>query len=308
MTETYPLELSETLEIFTGPRIIPDEAVADIKELLDKNAPLANGDRLSEWAAAASNQQPDDYLKMAERTFENTILLGSCSTHLAAQLAGDIGIHRPRRLHEHNQSVTNVFMEAFAPQEPQDPRDRILPAMFSLQDIGKALCVATTGNNKGQHGHNLRVARNLLPAIDESVLSLDEKRVIDLLVDQRYLGPALQQITKGAAVDEVAGFAKRHIDTLRNQCPDDYRDRFDHQLYVSYMADAGAHTLRAYYMNAETHQLEADVTREQSRRHPGHPGGYTLDFLFEPAPRPLALKHPGHVALMHQVFPDLEIV
>jgi len=115
--------------------------------------------------------------------------------------------------------------------------------------------------NRDQAYHNDRVARNVLTPLSSDVLTTDEKTVIQLLIQQNSIGTALRRHgEKGAPLDEIVADANQELDRLREQCPPDYRERFDDYLVVSYLADAGAHTQRARYKAAETGEIMVDVT------------------------------------------------
>jgi len=229
----------------------------------------------------------------------------------------NIRIPRERRLFEHNQSVCNTYDRVLA-AHMTDPRDRILKPMLSLQDGGKTHAVAMTllanpahmRPNSSQAEHNIRVANNVLDPVPTDILSADEKTVIKLLVQQTSIGTALRKHQeKGKSFDEVIAEAELELNHLRTECPDDYNDRFDDYLVVTYLSDAGAHTQQARYVDVPTEEIYPDVTLED-RFNPtptGSESRLTLDRLFSEAPQDtnkLRLHAPKHLAVMRHLFPE----
>lgn len=308
MAELQTISRVHTLEILTNSRAIPGEVADRIDTMLDEDTSIVNVDRFSEVVAGLADpnrQNTPESLHAA--TFDQVLLLGSCSIEMAWLQAGDLNIPRPRRLHEHNQSTMNVYGQYLAPAST-DPRDRILRPMFMLQDGGKSLCVAQTGSNRAQSVYNDRVARNVLDPISSDVLSRDEKTVIPLLMKD-FIGKALRRHgEKGHELDDVVAEARQELEQLYAQCPDDYRDHFDYLLITSYLGDAGGHTQKAYYIDAATGEKRQDVTDTNRYNPDGSETMMTLDRLFSEAPTDidtLRLHQPKHRAVIGRLFPGL---
>jgi hypothetical protein len=144
--------------------------------------------------------------------------------------------------------------------------------------------------------------------VPSEVLTTDEKTVIKLLIRQGAIGKALgRHGDKGAPLDEVVTEAKTELNRLREQCPPEYRDRFDDYLLVSYLTDAGAHTRRARYKDAATGDVLADVMHEDRFNPDGTETNMTLDRIFSEAPEDMAtlrLFQPKHLAVMRRLFPN----
>lgn len=305
----------QTIDILTGPREIPVEVTARVESMLREGTPVVDLDRFSECIVGLYVDVPQDPDAIAESNYKSVVTLGSCSVEMAWQQAGDIHIPRPRRKHEHDQSVLNTFNRVFA-ADFTDSRDRLLKPMFAFQDGGKAHCVAlaTLANpndprkSRNQAVHNLRMANNVLDPLPSDVLTADEKTVITLLVQQTAIGAALgRHYDTGVPLGEAVAVAKVELNHLREQCPPDYRDRFDDYLLVSYLTDAGAHTQRARYTDAATGRVLPDVLPENRFNPDGTETNMTLDRIFSEAPEDMAtlrLFRPEHLAVMRQLFPN----
>lgn len=307
-----PLSNEQTIDILTGPRDIPADVTARVETMLDEDTPIIDIDRFSEFVAGLMVEKPSDPDTVIEANFRSIVTLGSCSVEMAWQQAGDVHIPRPRRLYEHNQSVLNTFDRVFA-ADFTDPRDRLLKPMFSLQDGGKAHCVALADPNdrrrsRNQAVHNARMANNVLDPLPSDVLTVDEKAIIKLLIQQTSIGTALYRHSeKDMPLDDVAAGAEAELNCLREQCPPEYRDRFDDYLLVSYLTDAGAHTQRARYKDAATGDILPDVLPENRYNPDGSETNMSLDRIFSEAPEDTAtlkLFQPKHLAVMRRLFPN----
>ncbi len=280
--------------------------------MLDEGMPIVDIGRFSEFITGLMVEKPSDPDVVIEANFNSVVILGSCSIEMAWQQAGDIHIPRPRRLYEHNQSVLNTFDRVFA-ADFTDPRDRLLRPMFSLQDGGKAHCVALADpsdrrRSRNQAVHNTRMANNVLDPLPSDVLTMDEKTVIKLLIRQTSIGMALYRHSeKEMLLDDVVAEAEAELNCLREQCPPEYRDRFDDYLLVSYLADAGAHTQRARYKDATNGDVLPDVMPENRFNPDGTETNMTLDRIFSEALEDMAtlkLFQPKHLAVMRRLFPN----
>lgn len=274
--------------------------------------PIVDAERFGEFVTGLMAEKPSDPDAVIEANFNSVVTLGSCSVEMAWQQAGDVHIPRPRRLYEHNQSVLNTFDRVFA-TDFTDPRDRLLRPMFSLQDGGKAHCVALSDpsdrrRSRNQAVHNARMANNVLDPLPSDVLTVDERTVAKLLVQQTSVGTALYRYSeKDMPLDDVVAEAEAELNRLREQCPSEYRDRFDDYLLVSYLADAGAHTQRARYRDAATVEVRPDVMPEDRFNPDGTETMMSLDRLFSEAPEDmttLKLFQPKHLAVMRRLFPN----
>jgi len=312
MHTIHPISHEQTIDILSGPREIPQVVTANVESMLNEDVPIVDVGRFGEFVVGLAMDRPDDYETTVRRNFNHIVALGTCSVEMAWLQAGDVHIPRPRRLHEHNQSVLNTYKRVFA-ADFTDPRDRLLEPMFALQDGGKSHCVALAHpddprKSRNQAVHNIRIANNVLDPVPSDILTPDEKTVIKLLIRQTAIGTALgRHGDKGAPLDEVVEVASRELHALREQCPPDYRDRFDDYLLVSYLADAGAHTQRAHYIDAATGDVQVDVTPEDRFNPDGTETNMTLDRIFSEAPedsQTLKLFQPKHLAVMRRLFPN----
>ncbi|HSX33367.1 MAG TPA: hypothetical protein VLF91_03465 [Candidatus Saccharimonadales bacterium] len=306
------LSYEQTIEILTGPREIPADVTARTEAMLQDGTPIVDVDSFSEFLSDLMAETPANPLHAIEANFYSVVTLGACSLEMAWQQAGDLHIPRPRRLYEHNQSVLNTDDRVFVPGRT-DPRDRLLKPMYSLQDGGKAHAVALSDpsdrrRNREQSVHNDRVAGNVLGPVPRDVLSPDEKAVIGLLIRQTVIGRALiRHGEKGMPLEEAVAPALAQLNELRTQCPDDYHDRFDDYLLMSYLVDAGAHTQRAQYVDAATGRVMTDVSHTDRFTPDGQETMRSLDRLFSEAPEDvgqLRLFQPAHLAVMRQLFPN----
>lgn len=294
------LTRAETVAVLAGPRVIPHAITTAVESKLNNGMPLANAERLNQAVTRLAAAPPtiERNARLAN-TFDVIVLLASCSLEMAWQQAGDIAIPRPRRLHEHEQSTLNVLDE-YLLDELTDPRDRVVRIAVALKDIGKAYCVAVTGANWEQGQFNSRVLGNLMASVSPDVLSPDEQTVVSLLVREESIGRALRgHAEEGLTLDEVLTVAQAGLAELRDQCPAGYRDRFDRYLYCGYLADAAAHTQRAYYLDAATGGVCRDVTDADRAT------GYTLDGLFSEDPAhsgSLVFRQPAHLAVLRELF------
>lgn len=310
------ISLEQTLEILNGPRRIPNEITARVEERLDSNAPLVDADTFSTAVAGLiadkGRSRTVNPAESRRATFEHIVLLGSSSLEFATQLAGDIQIPRPRRLHEHDQSAQNIHDEFFAPIFT-DPRDRVLPAAHFLKDSGKAHCVALNKYgpraSKDQAVHNMRMTGNLLEVVDSAILTADDKKVAELLVEENVTGWALRNHSeKGAPLEDVLRRAMPEIKSLYDRCPDDYKDRFMLQLAASCFIDMAAHTRRARYIDAGTQRVRQDVLHRDRYKRSGEETMMTLDRLFSEAPEyqgAVLFHQPKHIAVLRGLFGEV---
>lgn len=310
-----PISYEQTIDILAGPRDIPADVTTRVEAMLDEGTPIVDVGWFGEFVTSLMIERSSDPDTIVEANFQGIVTLGSCSVEMAWLQAGDVHIPRPRRLYEHNQSVLNTFDRVFA-AEFTDPRDRLLRPMLPLQDGGKthgaALALLANPNDprpsRNQAEHNARMANNVLDSLPSDVLTANERTVIKLLIQQSSVGTALYRHSeKGKPLDDVVVEAEAELNLLREQCPLEYRDRFDDYLLVSYLADAGAHTQRARYKDASTGDVLPDVLPENRFNPDGSETMMTLDRIFSEAPEDtdtLKLYQQRHLAVMKRLFPD----
>lgn len=301
-TEIDPLTREETIATLAGPRIIPRTIASSIDSDLKAGRPIVNMDRFCEFLSTLMHSRN----LSTRQTFEYMVTLASSSRQMALLQAGDVRIPRPRRLHEHDQSVLNTYNRVFASQYT-DPRDVVLWPMFSFQDGGKSLCVALTGNSRQQDTYNGRTARGTLEKVPRSILTPDAKKVIYLTIGFTGLGVALRaHAEKGVPLDKAVEPVKQQIAQIRRAWPGAYADRMEDYLLVSYLADAGAHTQHARFIDAKTGRERADVRASDRFGPDGEDRLATLDRLFSDKAGHrgnLTLFVPEHLAVMRAVFP-----
>lgn len=302
MSELPTISQEQTCEILAGPREIPSIIRTQIGERLESGMPLANMDSFDELIAEQMNTSHKVERKaIFEATTKQIIALGSTSVLMAWMLAGDIKIPRPRRLHEHNQSVANVMEDTFGAQ--LDERDRILrPVGMIFQDGGKSYGVAIDGHSRNQSKYNLEVAQNILP--HSSALTESQKKAINLLAATDVLGPAIHAYNdKGVPLDEVIAKAEEKLIMLYREFPEEYVDRLEAYVDMAYRSDAGAHTQHpaARHVNMETGELQVDVTDENRAFRSKKGKQMTLDRIFSE-------EQSDHGKLRFYREKDLEIV
>jgi len=306
--ELSPISVEQTKEILKGSRKMPPEIVATIGERLEANLPLVAVDAFDTFLESHLKRRHETSLKKTIRTTgEKMLELASTSLLMAWMQAGNIDIPRPRRLGEHNQSVTNVLEDVFG-RELSNSHDIFMRTLPVFQDDGKSYAVALDGSSHSQKTHNLAVARNLMSFTGE--LSQNEKRVIELLMVRDMLGTAIWKYNdKGATFQEVVPEAKREMDALRQELPHDYKGDAERYVDIAYRSDAGAHTQHraARYVDLETDDSTPDVTDEDRKvLRNGLP--MTLDRLFSEDPEHkdrLVFHRPKDLEILDQVLPGI---
>lgn len=310
MAERLSISKEQATEILSGSSTIPHEIVGEIGDRLKTNAPLVDDDAFNSFVEAHMKAPYESGVnKLARRTSRQVIELGATSVYMAYMLAGDIKIPRPRRLGEHNQTVTNVLENTFG-RQLQQPRDRILRVFSTVfQDGGKSYGVAVDGSSKNQKTHNLAVMRNILPRTE--VLSGDAKRVFELLHLKDMVGTAIRKYhDKNMPFEEVIVEAEQEMDELRREFPSSYKDRADMYVDIAYRSDAGAHTQHpaARYVDIKTGRTMADVTNADRKVISSKGLPMTLDRLFSEAPAnrgKLRFHRPKDLEVMRRLLPSI---
>lgn len=302
MNKLKPISQEQTREILAGPREIPLGITAQIAERLEEGLPLVNMDSFDGLIAEQMDiPHKADREAIFTATTRQIIALGSTSLLMAWMLAGDIRIPRPRRLHEHNQSVANVMQDTFG--DHLNEQDRILrPVGMIFQDGGKSYGVAVEGHSKNQDIYNRQVVQNILP--HSSALNENQKKIISLLSTTDIIGPAIRAYNdKDVPFDEVIAKAEEKLIRLYREFPEEYADRLEVYIDIVYRSDAGAHTQHpaACHVNMETGALQVDVTDENRAFRSKKGKQMTLDRLFSEAPN-------DHGKLRFYREKDLEIV
>ncbi|HET6746656.1 MAG TPA: hypothetical protein VFH06_00945 [Candidatus Saccharimonadales bacterium] len=310
MNKPRSISLEQTREILAGPREIPEAITREISHRLSEGEPLVDPETFNAFIKEHMAQPREaDIQRAAERTGNQMIKLGSTSLLMAWMLAGDIKIPRPRRLGEHNQSVTNVYNHTLD-QDLAEPRDRILRVFTTIfQDGGKSYGVALDGNSRNQKKYNLQVVRNILPHTE--VLTDDEKQVIEQLSLRDMVGTAIRKYhDKNLPFEEAMYDAERELAMLRNELPEQYKDRAEHYVDAVFRADAGAHTQHpaAQYVDMATGRITPDVTDadRQVTNAKGLP--MTLDRLFSEAPEDkgqLRFHRPKDLEVVRRLLPNV---
>jgi hypothetical protein len=321
MSELRTLGYQETVAILAGPWDISDGLVARIG--LSRPDPAYPGPELPALVAPGAFNQALETLMTdkgpaglqkelsASRraTYDHMVALGSSSLLMAHMLAADIPIPRPRRLHEHTQSALNIHAE-YMTELYQEPRDRLLPAIHFFKNIGMSYAVPIhlASRNKDQAVHNSWVTTRLL---ESSILSPDEKTVVQLHVEEEAIGRTLRQYTeKGRPFDEALAEGHSALQGLLSRCPASYRDRFMFQLAGVTFADMAAHTQRAYYVSAEDGTIRQNVTDRDRYKDGDVTRGETnntLDRLFSEAhedARAIRFKGAARIAVIRGLFPE----
>jgi hypothetical protein len=96
--------------------------------------------------------------------------LAHTSNDVASLLSARVGLVIENfRLHEHTQAVLGGFEDTFAAQTPPEDRKVVRTALL-LQDIGKPLAVAATGDKAHQTQYNAAVKNNLSQHLLDRIL------------------------------------------------------------------------------------------------------------------------------------------
>ena len=310
MAERLRISTEQATEILAGPAVIPPEIVGDIGERLETGASLVDEDTFSAFVEAHMKAPHESSVnRLAQRTSRQVVELGATSVYMAHMLAGDIKIPRPRRLGEHNQTVTNVYESTFGKSLSQ-PRDRLLRVFATVfQDGGKSFGVAIDGSSKNQKTHNLAVMRNILPRTE--ALTRDQKKVMELLQLNDMVGTAIRKYhDKNMPFDEVMHEAEKQMDDLRRGFPSSYKDRAELYVDAAFRADAGAHTQHpaARYVDIKTGRTMVDVTNT-SRKVTNDKGlPMTLDRLFSEASADkgrLRFHRPKDLEVVRRLLPSI---
>jgi len=242
-------------------------------------------------------------------SYDHVVALACSSILMAHMLAGEISIPRPRLLHEHTQSVLNIYSEYMADLFT-DPRDSVVPIAHVLKDIGKSFAVAIhpERSNKDQAVHNEWITRRLLA---DSNLNADQRKVIELHVEEKIVGWALAAYTeKGIPLEDVLQKGRQELQSLFGRCPADYRGRFKFQLAGTTFADMAAHTQKAYFISAADGHIYQDVTDADRYIWGDAANGeteMTLDRLFSEAPEDagrVRFRGAGRIAVIQGLFPE----
>lgn len=177
----------------------------------------------------------------------------------------DLALLRPCLGIEHNTAVADGLELDYAPALYDEPIvlqvARFLP---HVQDGGKALCVAETGNNFGQKSYNLAVTRKVLESVPEEALPNYAKQAVMLLNEFDVIGGLLQG-------HDVAD----DLEQFRAAWPGKLAPYRDDLMLIAYLSDASAHSGYRMYHNIRYASLEPAV----------RPNDAQLSFLFD--------RHPG---------------
>lgn len=213
------------------------EEIAPILATLEQGESLIDPTTANELISTLQAEQVDPYDVVAA--------MATPSRHMAALLSANVGLVAENfRLHEHTQAVLGQFEEGYAGRMEGNDR-KLLRTALLLQDIGKSLATATTGNKNNQTAYNAVVAANILEGVDEQLLSSDEKRLITGLIGQDIIGNALQ----GVATDEQAKV--QFSDLVAKVAPNE-GTRVGRYAEIMYTCDTRAYTSAAHFTDAET--------------------------------------------------------
>jgi hypothetical protein len=300
----------QTVEILSGSRDIPPEVTQGIGNRIETRKPLVNPDAFNEFAKEHIERvHRPDIREIAQDTVGAIIKLGSTSVFMAHMLAGSVGIPRPRRLGEHNQSVTNVYESTFG-KELGGGDDTFLRLFLTVfQDGGKSYGLAIDGNTKRQKKHNYDVLQNILPHVD--ALTKDQKRVMELVLVRDMLGRAIfRHHDLKHSLEEVMSEAEGEMSELRRALPGKYKDKADIYVDALYRADAGAHTQHpaARYIDPKTGKMYSDVTNQDKRTLDKYGYPATLDRIFSQSPRDrgkLRFHRPEDLEVVERLLPSL---
>jgi hypothetical protein len=213
------------------------EETAPIVAALEQGEPLIDPATVNELISTLRAEQVDPYDVVAS--------MATKSEYMATLLGANVGLVTENfRLHEHTQAVMGQFEECYASQMESGDR-KLLRTALLLQDIGKSLATAVTGDKNNQTAYNAMVAANILEGVNEEFLSGNEKRLIIGLIGQDIIGNALQ----GSVTD---GQAKEQFSDLVAKVAPGEGARVGQYAEIMYVCDTRAYTSAAHFIDAET--------------------------------------------------------
>jgi hypothetical protein len=262
-------------------RAMPPKTARDIMSAMN-TVPLADETPLNQFV---------DSLKEPTRLdgWETTKAFVDCLRGDAYHLYwGDHGLLRPCLGTEHSAAVFDGseidYLPAFYERSGEAVPAEILQIKRItdvVQDDGKVLSVAQTGENFAQSRFNRLVTANFLRSMR---LSRPIKRAIALLADANIIGGILQGFD---TEQELTRFQKRW--------PPEFCDYRDDLLLASYLSDAGAHSSYRLIRNARTGFIEPAV----------RPNDTQLSFLFTRHSDGALTLTPDHSALLLERLPNI---
>jgi hypothetical protein len=220
--------------------------------------PLADAAVLNELISDLDTPQPLD-------PWETTVRFARSLGDSYELLWGDLGLLRPCLGIEHASAVLGGIEDDYLPyfRDHERPELRtILRLTALLQDSGKVLTVADTGENFQQTEYNRRVTANILRSVSPDLLPEHAKQAVELLVGQDIIGKLLQNI-EGAEAE---------LAQLREAWPRELAPYLDDLLAAAYLSDASAHSTYRQAIDTRTGWLLPAVQPEDIQ----------LTFLFEP--------------------------
>lgn len=198
---------------------------------------------------------------------------------------GDLGLLRVCLGAEHATAVFDGDEIDYRPVIGDNPNVLKISRLTDLlQDGGKVLSVAQTGENFAQSFYNVHMARAVVASIDDEILSAAAKRAVVALVGLDVIGGMLQ----GHDVDDkLAQFV--------GDWPEEFNDYRDDLMLASYLSDASAHSAFRLYRNARSGFPEPAVRREDAQ----------LTFLFDRHRSGAVTLAPDRCALLLPRLPGL---
>ena len=271
---------TDPTELLLGDRLLSDEEYAAIMDKVERKEPIIPADQLD--AIVTSFQTPETINPM-----DSITAFAKASPEGAALMRTDLKLPRDCRHYEHIYSVVEGVDKDFFSLLHTD-EERVIGRLTAFtQDIFKPMAVKATGSNKEQAAYNAIGIDNLLPHIDDSLLPQEAKEAVRQLVNQDFIGGALQ-----------GRFDSLKFESFKATFPEQYRHRLDTFMMVAYLADAGAHTTFRDYPDLENNgELRCSIPDDHDVP------GKSLSSLFTRIPLgPVALGHPyRHV--LPKLFP-----
>ncbi|HYG83989.1 MAG TPA: hypothetical protein VD907_03860 [Verrucomicrobiae bacterium] len=273
----------ELASLLLGERLLTDAEEAAIMHKVELGEPVVSAEALDAIVRGFQTPKPIDPMHAIE-----TFTKGSAEG--AALMRTDLQLPRDCRHFEHVYAVVNGhddFMQLL-----QTDEERVISRLTGfLQDIFKPVAVKATGSNQAQAKYNAIGVANLLPHISPELLASDAKEAVEKLVNQDFIGGALQ-----------GRFSSQALEAFKASFPKRFQSRLDTFMMIAYLADAGAHTIHRAYPDLENNRelrccIPADHDAESK----------SLSHLFTWLPDgPLALRHPYRDVLTG-MFPESDL-
>lgn len=247
-----------------GTRPMMHDAVRDkILIQLHSGDPLVDTDTFNTLVDRLSESEPVD-------PWQTMVALTECLKANQELMTCDLDLLRPCLGIEHSSGVLGVFEEHYAQLFYHDTEALAAVRLaLALQDIGKVLSVAVTGDNFSQAKFNAPILKNISEVLVGA--GSDKLRIaVQLLAAIDFVGDVMKASEED--VEQVITKTQRNdLAMLEGAWPEGFQTPLEDFIVAMYLSDAGAHTRYAAQINATTGEIEWAVTHEDAQ----------LTFLFE---------------------------